>query len=57
MSKVLVMHALQLAGQILIIFFLSTVFAEEVDYFSKGTAARNYEKYKKNGGNFDFDTP
>ena len=55
--KVLMMYVLQLIGQILMIIFVSTVFAEEIDYFNTGTAAGNYEKYKKNGGNFDFDTP
>ena len=51
------MHILQLVGQILMIVFLLTVFAEEVDYSHTGTAAGNYEKYKRNGDKFEVDTP
>ena len=46
------MYAFQLVGQILMNFFLSTVFSEEVDYFNTG----NYYKYKRNGDKCEVST-
>ena len=55
--KLLTMYGIQLAGQILMVSSLSSLYAEEIDYAHTGSAHINYRKYRANGNNFETDTP